>query len=68
MAVLTFEQRLKAAVYMAGNLDTEQDKDAWWRDFRALHMEVSADPDVQRYADEMAHRAADAEDLDIFKS
>ena len=30
MAVLTFEQRLKAAVWMVGNMDTHEDKAAWW--------------------------------------
>lgn len=66
MAVLTFEQRLKAAVWMVGNMDTDEDKAAWWRDYGDLFKEVSGDPDVQRYADEMAHRSADREDLEIF--
>lgn len=54
---LTLEQRLKAAVWMVGNMDTPEDKAAWWEDFGELWNEVAADPDVQKYADEMFRRA-----------
>lgn len=33
MSDLTHEEMLEAAFYMVGNLDTKEDKDAWWKQF-----------------------------------
>lgn len=54
---LTLEQRLKAAVWMVGNMDTLEDKAAWWRTFEAVWQEVARDPNVQSCADAMADAA-----------
>jgi hypothetical protein len=48
---LDFTKRLMAAVWMVGNMDTEQDKAAWWANFEPLWNEVAQDPHVQEYAD-----------------
>lgn len=54
---LNFEQRLLAAVWMVGNMDTPEDKAAWWATFRSTWEEVAADGrNAQGYADAMALR------------
>ena len=55
-----FVERLKAAVWMVGNMDTPQDKAAWWATFDPLWKEVAQDPRVQDYADREFHRAHEA--------
>lgn len=52
-----FVERLKAAVWMVGNMDTPQDKAAWWATFEPLWREVAQDPRVQDYADREFHVA-----------
>jgi len=49
-----------AAVYMVGNMDTEEDKAAWWKDYGTLWKEVAADVNVQSWADVMAEEADNA--------
>jgi hypothetical protein len=44
-------RRLKGAVWMVGNIDTDEDLAAWWRDFDTLFVEVSQDPACQSYAE-----------------
>ncbi len=34
-------RQLRAAVWMVGNMDTDQDKAAWWRTFGALWNQVA---------------------------
>lgn len=51
---LDFMQRLKAAVWMVGNMDTAEDKAAWLRTFEPVWKEVAADgKNVQAYANAM---------------
>lgn len=50
----TLIERLKAAVWMVGNMDTEQDKAAWWATFGPLWEEIGQDPRVQDWADREA--------------
>lgn len=40
---LTLEQKLKAAVWMIGNIETPEDKAAWWQTYGDLWNEVAAD-------------------------
>jgi hypothetical protein len=44
-------ERLMAAVWMVGNMDTEHDKRAWWATFDPLWKEVAQEPRVQEWAD-----------------
>jgi hypothetical protein len=52
-ARMPLAQRLKAAVWMVGNMDTPDDKAAWWLTFGDLFKEIAADPQAQKYADAM---------------
>lgn len=36
-----FVDKLMAAVWMVGNMDTQQDRAAWWRTFGAVWQEVA---------------------------
>jgi hypothetical protein len=47
-------ERLMAAVWMVGNMDTEHDKRAWWATFDPLWEEVAQEPRVQEWADRAA--------------
>jgi hypothetical protein len=49
-------ERLMAAVWMVGNMDTEHDKRAWWATFDPLWKEVAQEPRVQEWADRAALR------------
>jgi hypothetical protein len=50
---IDYMSRLKAAVWMVGNIDTQVDKAQWWKNFDPTWHEVSMDPEVQYYADVM---------------
>jgi hypothetical protein len=47
-------ERLMAAVWMVGNMDTDHDKCAWWATFDPLWKEVAQEPRVQEWADRAA--------------
>jgi hypothetical protein len=47
-------ERLMAAVWMVGNMDTDHDKRAWWATFDPLWKEVAQEPRVQEWADRAA--------------
>jgi hypothetical protein len=65
MTDLSLVDRLKAAVFMVGNMDTPEDKAAWWATFGPLWEEVAAEgPEVQRYADTMAQQLKQPEEAD----
>jgi len=49
-------ERLMAAVWMVGNMDTAHDKAAWWADYRAVWDEVAKEPRVQAWADRESER------------
>lgn len=40
------------AIWMVGNMDTEEDKAMWWHNFNRLWDEVSKHPDLQRLVKE----------------
>jgi hypothetical protein len=44
-------RRLRAAVWMVGNMDTDQDKAAWWSTFDAVWKDVAQNHGVQAQAD-----------------
>lgn len=44
-------RRLRAAVWMVGNMDTDEDKRAWWRTFDPVWKEVAEHHGVQAQAD-----------------
>ena len=50
-------ERLMAAVWMMGNVDTDEDKARWWRTFGATWDEVAQrGVEAQAWADREAHR------------
>jgi hypothetical protein len=51
-------ERLMAAVWMVGNMDTDHDKRAWWATFDPLWKEVAQEPRVQEWADRAALKEA----------
>lgn len=44
-------RQLRAAVWMVGNMDTDEDKAAWWRTFDPVWKEVAEHYGVQAQAD-----------------
>lgn len=44
-------RRLRAAVWMVGNMDTDQDRAAWWSTFDPVWKEVAENHGVQAQAD-----------------
>lgn len=44
-------RRLRAAVWMVGNMDTDQDRAAWWNTFDAVWQEVAANHGAEAQAD-----------------
>jgi hypothetical protein len=56
---IEFVNKLMAAVWMVGNMDTEQDKAAWWRTFGSVWQEVADNHGelAQAVADQLGHAA-----------
>jgi hypothetical protein len=53
--------RLKAAVWLVGNMDTEEDRARWWVLFGELWREVSSDPKMPQYVEAVQWKTARAE-------
>ena len=53
----TLEQCLMAAVFMVGNMDTEEDKARWWKSYGKLWQIVASTPNVQEWANTVADEA-----------
>lgn len=54
MSDLTYQQKLVAAVWMVGNMDTDEDKRQWWHNFGELWQHIADnEPEAQAYADRM---------------
>ena len=49
-----------AAFLMVGNMDTEHDKDEWWKNYGDLYHRTFSDPEVAKVAQERAERISKA--------
>jgi hypothetical protein len=51
---MTERQKLIAAVWMVGNIDTDEDRRSWWNTFGPLWQSISDnEPEAQIWADQM---------------